>query len=96
MLSQTAAGNISNTGGETFTVNANNNAFNYAVAVLGKLLVLTVTNGSPILTWTGATSTAWVSNASGPANWFGGAAPYTSILIMSFSMIPLRAIPPSP
>ena len=78
LLSQTATGNISNLSGETFTVNASNNAFNYAVAVSGKLLVLTVTNGSPILTWTGATSTAWVSGVGGVANWSGATSYYVN------------------
>ncbi len=64
------AGTISNLGNETFTVNAPDN-FNYSVAVVSNSLVLTVSTGSAIETWTGLTSGAWLNSAGGPANWAG-------------------------
>ena len=66
----TAAAPISTTG-VTFSYNGSA-AYSYSIAPSGNNLVLTVTPGNPILTWTGSGSSTW--QVAGPANWYSTAA----------------------
>jgi autotransporter-associated beta strand protein len=54
---------------QNFTINASNK-FNYAIGQSGNNLVLTVTQGNPILTWIGSVNGNWV--VGGPTNWNDG------------------------